>query len=523
MPITPLAEQYLSTFHAGGADFPGGISYFKALGQCNLDYTPASLSRIDMLLDQIHAKQAPQHDAFFKVQANQNFLYFLAFYVGKTIERNNPGAKVEWIEHKELVARSPEMENIWPYRFETSIICTITGGRAQQGDFLPLSSIVIRLFEGPDEKSVHFSARAYIPGPAPQATYYDGQKIQKGDAILYQNGLLPGLVEDIIDGPTDGESLVVNAGDGGGASRLIEIGKDELVLVQRGAKDFKAACIAWLERCAADSTRKEPYGTAHAQFALGNLYMHGLFVPRNVGLAIKLWQNSAAAGYTRAEHEMGALLLDGEAMQGDTAKGLLLLNRAAAKGYAPSQARVGYVYEHGKDFAKAAEWYRKAADQDDEMGLCNLGVLLLQGKGVAKDAAQGIALLTRAAEDGSDFAKYRLAACYERGEEVAQDLQKCVEWYAKAAEQGHGPSINNLADKYEKGLGVPQDLQKAFELYSKAAEMDILAAWYSLGCMYADGCGAPRDLGQARKWLELAARHDFPDAAARLAALQRGG
>ena len=60
-----------------------------------------------MLLDQIRTKESPKYEVFIKDRANQNFLYFLGFYVGKTIERNNPGAQVEWIEHKELAARNP--------------------------------------------------------------------------------------------------------------------------------------------------------------------------------------------------------------------------------------------------------------------------------------------------------------------------------------------------------------------------------------------------------------------------------
>ena len=121
MPLTPLAEQYLDAFAAGGRDVPGGISYLQELGEATLDYTPDSLRRIDTLLDAIRTREAPQHEVFIKDRANQNFLYFLGFYVGKTIERNNPGAQVEWLDHKELVARTPGIEKVWPYQFETSV------------------------------------------------------------------------------------------------------------------------------------------------------------------------------------------------------------------------------------------------------------------------------------------------------------------------------------------------------------------------------------------------------------------
>jgi TPR repeat protein len=526
MPITPLAEQYLAAFADGGRDIPGGFAYLEELARTGLDYTPESLQRIDTLLDQIHTREAPKHEAFIKDRARQNFLYFLAFYVGKTIERNNPGAKVEWIEHKELAARNPGVAKVWTYQFETSVICVITGGRARQGEFLPLSSIVIRLFEGPKEKSVWFSSDAYMARaaapapPASRARYHDSQPVQKGDALLYGRGLFPGRVDDIVNGPHDGQSLVVDVGDPGGGKALVEAVKKELVLAQRNTRDFKAACIAWLDRCAADPAREAPYGAGYAYYALGNLYWNGLTVERDAGRALKLWQSSAALGYAPAEHEMGVLYLDGGAIPPDPAKGLHFLNRAAAKGHAPSQSRLGFAYEQRHDFAAAAGWYRKAADRDDEMGLCNLGVLLLQGNGVAKDEAQGIALLTRAASQGSAFAKYRLAACYQQGEGVPQDYAKCVYWYGQAAADGHGPSINNLADKYEHGLGVPQDLAKAFELYSVAAEKNIVAAWYSLGRMYEDGRGVPQDKGKARAWLEKSAQYGFSDSVARVAALR---
>ena len=66
MPITELAEQYLTAFSDGGQEFPGGISYLDALRQCDLDYRPDSLRRIDRLLDQIRTTEAPKFEVFIK-------------------------------------------------------------------------------------------------------------------------------------------------------------------------------------------------------------------------------------------------------------------------------------------------------------------------------------------------------------------------------------------------------------------------------------------------------------------------
>ena len=69
---------------------------------------------------------------------------------------------------------------------------------------------------------------------------------------------------------------------------------------------------------------------------------------------------------------------------------------SAQSGDAEAQTTVGEIYERGlgtaPDYAKAAEWYRKAADQDHARALFNLGTLYEQGLGVEKDALQALNL-----------------------------------------------------------------------------------------------------------------------------------
>lgn len=62
-----------------------------------------------------------------------------------------------------------------------------------------------------------------------------------------------------------------------------------------------------------------------------------------------------------------------------------------------------YFGENGKqkDYVKAVEWYRKAAEQ------------------------------------GNAVAQFNLAMCYQSGQGVVKDLTEAVKWYRKAAEQGY--------------------------------------------------------------------------------------
>ena len=63
-----------------------------------------------------------------------------------------------------------------------------------------------------------------------------------------------------------------------------------------------------------------------------------------------------------------------------------------------------------KDDVKAAEWFRKAADQGYYWGQYNLGSFYASGRGVEKDDV------------------------------------KAVEWYQKAARQGHKEAQNALSE-----------------------------------------------------------------------------
>ncbi|MEI9973869.1 MAG: tetratricopeptide repeat protein [Ignavibacteriota bacterium] len=65
------------------------------------------------------------------------------------------------------------------------------------------------------------------------------------------------------------------------------------------------------------------------------------------------------------------------------------LLRAAEAGCLRAQALAGLAYHTGRgvavDFARAADWYRKAAGAGDSYAIANLGVLNLLGQGMPAD------------------------------------------------------------------------------------------------------------------------------------------
>lgn len=97
------------------------------------------------------------------------------------------------------------------------------------------------------------------------------------------------------------------------------------------------------------------------------------------------------------------------------------------------------------------------------------GVQYYVGDGVPQDFAEAAKWLRKAAEEGFDFAQFMLGAMLENGEGVRQDYVEAAEWHRKAAEQGLPMAQLNLGTLYAKGEGVPQDFVRAHMWFNVAA------------------------------------------------------
>ena len=196
------------------------------------------------------------------------------------------------------------------------------------------------------------------------------------------------------------------------------------------------------------------------------------------------------------------------------AKNIAALKQQAIHGKAAAQCSLGAMYEDGKglpqDYAQAALWYRKAAEQGDAEAQFFLGSLYLDGHGVPQDVAQGEAWLHKADEQGYAGARLMLIILYEaemdrRAPEV---YPEAVTWFRKSANQGFDLAQRKLGYFYYSGYGVPQDNAQAAFWYRKAAEQGDASAEKDLGTLYYTGQGLPQDYTQALIWWRKAAEHD---------------
>ena len=301
-------------------------------------------------------------------------------------------------------------------------------------------------------------------------------------------------------------------------------------------------------------------GNARAQNAMGNIYKHGLGVPKDDNTALKWYRLSAENGEKRGQFSLGLMYASGKgvpldyktalkwwtlaAKQGH-ANALNSLMVIAEKGLADAQRNLGVLYENGqgvpKDYKTAVKWYRLAAKQGNAFAQNNLGSMYSKGQGVQRDDKTAVKWFRLSAKQGNAPAQYNLGEMYYDGKGVPKNFKTAVKWYKLAAKQGDARAQkqlakfqekiadqNKLRDKlrelqgraeqgnvsaqlnlgvmYKKGRGVPQDYKIAVKWYKLAAEQGNADAQFTLGFMYDSGQGALPDDKTALKWYKLAAK-----------------
>ncbi|WP_179141833.1 tetratricopeptide repeat protein [Salibaculum halophilum] len=178
---------------------------------------------------------------------------------------------------------------------------------------------------------------------------------------------------------------------------------------------------------------------------------------------------------------------------------------AEATGNAATQQMVGALHEAGigtpEDYAAAARWYRRAADQGDADAQHRLGIFYGVGRGeVSKDPERAIALFRQAAEQGHAPAQADLGHMYHQGLGTDTNLVEARAWYERAAAQDDATGLTLLGNLHYRGLGgLPEDHARAAELYRRAADMGHAPAQANLAHLLEHGDGVPKDIEAAKR------------------------
>jgi TPR repeat protein len=120
-------------------------------------------------------------------------------------------------------------------------------------------------------------------------------------------------------------------------------------------------------------------------------------------------------------------------------------------------------------YKEALRWFRKAAEVGDPQAQLNLGIVYMNGHGVARNDEEAARWWILSAEQGNVKAQNNLGYLYWSGRGVPQSFSEALSWYRKAANQGNADAQSNLGLAYENGQGVETDLSEAEKWYELAA------------------------------------------------------
>src|SRR5882724_10619802 len=146
-----------------------------------------------------------------------------------------------------------------------------------------------------------------------------------------------------------------------------------------------------------------------------------------------------------------------------------------------------------RDYAKDADWYKRAADGGDREGMFALAMLRLGGRGGPVNREEAVKLLASSAKLGNPKAAYNLALLYLDGQTLPQDLKRSAELLRIAADAGNPEAQYALATFYKEGTGVPKDIDRAVRLLQAASLADNVDAEVEYAIALYNGTGTPKN------------------------------
>ena len=133
-------------------------------------------------------------------------------------------------------------------------------------------------------------------------------------------------------------------------------------------------------------------GDADTDYKVGQLYLKGTGVMKDVSEAAVYFTKAAKAGSAEAQFALGVLYHDGNGVKLNVEKSVELFQKSAKQGLAQAQYNLGNAYRAGdgtaQNFREALLWYEKAAMQGYAPAAHNLGAMAGNGEGTPQNYAE---------------------------------------------------------------------------------------------------------------------------------------
>lgn len=237
------------------------------------------------------------------------------------------------------------------------------------------------------------------------------------------------------------------------------------------------------------------HGNAYAAYQAAELLHEGKTVSKDEARAQKYY-TAALSGFLQVEepdaqleYRIGSNYLQGDGTQSNPAEALIWFAKSAEKGnsFAAYQAaRLSEESPQPDSFIKSQYFYHLALNGflAMERGTPNdsieyrIGQMLFSGKGCAIEKAAAFQWMLRSAEQSNAHAQFQVGRMLQNGDGVAKDEIRAGGFYARAfqgflklnqEEPDSGLQLK-IGTMLEFGLGVERDVTAAREWYRMAAD-----------------------------------------------------
>ena len=204
------------------------------------------------------------------------------------------------------------------------------------------------------------------------------------------------------------------------------------VIAEDGRVYEEAALKEWMEKDESPTFKSPATGVY-----IGKAVVHSLQIRQSIEHAI----NSGAVDAKKASAWKRTLKEE---------KRFGTIKKCAENGEVNAMTTLGFTYRDGLrgqpvNMTESIKWFQKAADENDPQALTALGVLHINGKGVAKDVSKGIELLFKSADlkDGSEHACAILGESYAKGIlGMSKNMSIAMQYYGKMKKCKNRDSIS---------------------------------------------------------------------------------
>lgn len=248
-------------------------------------------------------------------------------------------------------------------------------------------------------------------------------------------------------------------------------------------------------------------GNSTAQYLLGQFYQVGQNGEPDYAQA-KQWYQKAAVSLPEAFVALGFVE---ETVDDNYVQALKAYEQAAGKGNPMGMYNLGLMYLYGKgtpvNYQKATELFTEAANNQIPEAMSQLGGICLNSLGQPRDEQQALSWYKKAAELGNANALYQLGLFSETGVTTNIDFTEALKYYQLAAAKGNEKAMLALARIYHYGLGVEKNPKMAANLYEKLAVRQNAYAQYQLGSYYLEGTAGEVSVSKAQQLLQQASEN----------------